>query len=104
MNAHRSLRAATRSFLVGFVLASAAACGSGAGTPEDLSPDADSSAPPCDGCTVDAPPETPTTPVCGDRILESGETCDDGNTKSGDGCSATSTACAPSTSATSPRW
>ncbi|PJA08335.1 hypothetical protein COX69_02565, partial [Candidatus Falkowbacteria bacterium CG_4_10_14_0_2_um_filter_48_10] len=27
-------------------------------------------------------------PVCGNEIIESGETCDDGNTNSGDGCSA----------------
>lgn len=29
------------------------------------------------------------TPVCGNNIVESGETCDDGNTVSGDGCSST---------------
>lgn len=28
-------------------------------------------------------------PVCGNGVLETGETCDDGNTASGDGCSAT---------------
>ncbi len=28
------------------------------------------------------------TPVCGDGIVNEGETCDDGNTRSGDGCSA----------------
>ncbi|MEK6677313.1 MAG: PQQ-dependent sugar dehydrogenase [Planctomycetota bacterium] len=31
----------------------------------------------------------PTIPVCGNGVLESGETCDDSNTVSGDGCSAT---------------
>ena len=30
-------------------------------------------------------------PVCGNGIVETGETCDDGNTVSGDGCSATCT-------------
>lgn len=30
-----------------------------------------------------------TTPVCGNNITETGETCDDGNTVSGDGCSST---------------
>ena len=28
-------------------------------------------------------------PVCGDSVVDSGETCDDGNTASGDGCSST---------------
>ena len=28
-------------------------------------------------------------PVCGNRVIESGEQCDDGNTASGDGCSST---------------
>lgn len=28
-------------------------------------------------------------PTCGNNIVESGETCDDGNTQSGDGCSST---------------
>ena len=33
---------------------------------------------------------TPTiTPVCGNGVIETGETCDDGNTVSGDGCSST---------------
>jgi cysteine-rich repeat protein len=27
-------------------------------------------------------------PLCGDKVLESGEQCDDGNGTSGDGCSA----------------
>ena len=31
----------------------------------------------------------PPTPVCGDGMLEDGETCDDGNTADGDGCSST---------------
>jgi cysteine-rich repeat protein len=31
---------------------------------------------------------SPTTPVCGNRIVEIPETCDDGNTSNGDGCSA----------------
>jgi len=35
---------------------------------------------------------TPTvTPVCGNGVIETGETCDDGNTVSGDGCSSTCT-------------
>ena len=35
-------------------------------------------------------PNCTTTPaVCGDGIVETGETCDDGNTVSGDGCSST---------------
>lgn len=29
------------------------------------------------------------TAVCGNSIVETGETCDDGNTVSGDGCSST---------------
>ncbi|MFA5800314.1 MAG: DUF4215 domain-containing protein [Candidatus Peribacteraceae bacterium] len=33
--------------------------------------------------------QTPQSPVCGNRIIESGETCDDNNTTSGDGCSDT---------------
>ncbi|MDP3966381.1 MAG: DUF4215 domain-containing protein [archaeon] len=33
--------------------------------------------------------ETPALPVCGNSAVESGETCDDGNTISGDGCSST---------------
>jgi fibro-slime domain-containing protein len=38
---------------------------------------------PCIGCVVDAPPIA----VCGDGILQSGESCDDGNARPGDGCS-----------------
>ena len=33
--------------------------------------------------------ELATTPVCGNSVIETGETCDDGNTVSGDGCSST---------------
>ena len=33
-------------------------------------------------------PVTPVQPVCGNFVVESGETCDDGNTFSGDGCNA----------------
>jgi fibro-slime domain-containing protein len=38
---------------------------------------------PYDGGSVDVP----NVPICGDSILEAGETCDDGNAKPGDGCS-----------------
>jgi len=36
---------------------------------------------------IGTPP--PTAPVCGNSVIETGETCDDGNTASGDSCSST---------------
>ncbi len=41
--------------------------------------------------TVQCRYNRPTTPECGDGIIEAPEECDDGNTVSGDGCSATCT-------------
>ncbi len=37
---------------------------------------------------VDAAPDAPLMPVCGNGRLEAGEQCDDGNTMDGDGCAA----------------
>ncbi|HVR00707.1 MAG TPA: DUF4215 domain-containing protein, partial [Polyangia bacterium] len=41
----------------------------------------------CGGPCVDASPDVPAGPVCGNGKLEMGEACDDGNTSPGDGCS-----------------
>jgi fibro-slime domain-containing protein len=38
---------------------------------------------------IDAAPDVPAGPVCGNGKLEMGEACDDGNTMAGDGCSGT---------------
>jgi len=43
---------------------------------------------------------SPSIPVCGNGIIESGETCDDGNIASGDGCSATCQTETPTTTTT----
>lgn len=43
--------------------------------------------------------ENVSAPVCGNSVVETGETCDDGNTNSGDGCSST---CATETSTGTP--
>jgi cysteine-rich repeat protein len=58
----------------GFVLAGVEECDAGAAN-SDTTPDACRTS-----CVVAA---------CGDDVLDSGESCDDGNTTSGDGCSAT---------------
>jgi uncharacterized protein (TIGR03382 family) len=42
-----------------------------------------------DVCVVGVPPGGVPDPTCGDRIVNDGEECDDGNTTAGDGCSAT---------------
>ncbi|HEY2731056.1 MAG TPA: DUF4215 domain-containing protein [Polyangia bacterium] len=41
----------------------------------------------CGGPCVDASPDVPAGPACGNGKLEMGEACDDGNTSPGDGCS-----------------
>jgi cysteine-rich repeat protein len=46
--------------------------------------------PSCERCMVECV-DAPLTPCCGNRTVESGETCDDGNTAAGDGCSASCT-------------
>jgi cysteine-rich repeat protein len=43
---------------------------------------------PVDVAPVDVAPDVPRVPRCGDRFLDPGESCDDGNNTSGDGCSA----------------
>lgn len=54
-----------------------ATAGSDAGTPDTVAP--------FDGFVLDLAPAS----VCGNGIVEIGESCDDGNTASGDGCSST---------------
>jgi cysteine-rich repeat protein len=44
---------------------------------------------PCGEESCDGGCEPP--PVCGNGVVETGETCDDGNTWSGDGCSSSCT-------------
>jgi uncharacterized protein (TIGR03382 family) len=44
-----------------------------------------------DVCVVGIGQKVPAPAACGNGIVESGETCDDGNTVSNDGCSATCT-------------
>ena len=40
------------------------------------------------GCSSDAcPPEEEAGPICGNAVVDDGETCDDGNARPGDGCS-----------------
>jgi fibro-slime domain-containing protein len=41
----------------------------------------------CGSACVDAAPDVPAGPACGNGMLETGEVCDDGNTTPGDGCS-----------------
>jgi TonB family protein len=44
---------------------------------------------PSAGCAGNRSPAPPAEAVCGNRIVEPGEQCDDGNTRNGDGCSST---------------
>src|SRR5580693_6648931 len=52
----------------------------------DSTTSSDTGQPQYEACTGDA---CETTAVCGDGIVEAGETCDDGNSIPGDGCSGT---------------
>ncbi|HTA21845.1 MAG TPA: DUF4215 domain-containing protein, partial [Polyangia bacterium] len=61
--------------------------GGGAGVDAGAAGDADGSAGAAG--TIDAAPDVPAGPVCGNGKLEMGEACDDGNTMAGDGCSGT---------------
>ncbi|MFO0603983.1 MAG: DUF4215 domain-containing protein [Polyangiales bacterium] len=55
--------------------------------PPDVTPPPDI-APPDVTPPPDVAPDVPRVPRCGDRFLDPGESCDDGNNVSGDGCSA----------------
>ncbi len=58
------------------------------GTPRDTSVPMDVGAPDTDVPADTSVPRDTTPPsTCGDRMIEGGETCDDGNTTGGDGCS-----------------